>query len=162
MKSVVCGKYHAWPTWQYRVQVMHRLWSCGSWCLGLIVVRTGIGRRSKCPVSENHTRSPCSLDPPCQRASGADPARGEIRVARMGALSPSTFPTVGNAVEFLLFFLSGLFFCPLPSGKIQHLGAAALCRFGGSNTPWTQGPPRYSAQNNITCLGHKDRPILSS
>ena len=64
--------------------------------------------------------------------------------------------------NFYFFSCRAFFFCPLPSGKIQHLGAAALCRFGGSNTPWTQGPPRYSAQKYLTCPGHKVRPILSS
>ena len=57
----------------------------------------------------NRIRSPCSLDPPCQRASGADPARGEIRVARMGALSPSTCLTRG---VYFFWFPVGPFLSP--------------------------------------------------
>ena len=97
----------------------------------------------------------CCIDSPsgCFNVLSAQGARLAIHVS---------LPTRGDSRDF--FSLSVVFFSPFTiSHDRTHLGAdcsLALYRFARSDTPWPQGSRTYSAQKNLTCPGHTDRPIL--
>ena len=69
----------------------------------------------------------------------------------------------GRCSHFFFCLLIVLFSPFTISHDRTHLGADfvfALCHFARSDTPWPQGSRTYSAQKNLTCPGHIDRPIL--